>query len=410
MKRILDYFRGCCRLTLRGCDPERCLDRLLGAQIPFWHVEKTDNFTLSLTAYQADVPLATALSQRCQCETEVQILHSLRGDFYGLTRRWVLLVGMLGVIAGAIYLPNFIVAFDVEGCVETEPAEILRALESVGIGFGTWGPSIDSEQIRNELLRMVPELRWIAVNCSGLRATVLVTEHSEPAPILQRQGAANLIACADGVVTRVEALAGQAVCAPGDAVLEGQVLVSGLVNLERCTMTTRALGEVYADTRRQITVVTPQIRTQKTPEGVKGRSIYLCVGRKRIKICGSSGIFMGDCVKIIKRKRLTLPGGYTVPLGLWIETYYRTTPKPSQLEDAAGKALLSSYASRWLDGALVAGQVHTQRAEFTERPGLSCLTQTAYCSEMIARSAEIPILELEQHGTNDQRGTNGTAD
>ena len=31
MKRIVDYFLGCVRLRLRGCEPERCLQDLLNA-------------------------------------------------------------------------------------------------------------------------------------------------------------------------------------------------------------------------------------------------------------------------------------------------------------------------------------------------------------------------------------------
>ena len=46
---------------------------------------------------------------------------------------------------------------------------------------------------------------------------------------------------------------------------------------------------------------------------------------------------------------------------------------------------------------------------FIAENGAYCLTTAAHCREMIARSAEIPILELEQHGETDQRGTDGTA-
>ena len=150
MKGIIDYFRGCCRLTLRGCDPERCLDRFLSANIPFWQMEKEDSFTLSLCLYETDASLAQALAQRCQCEAETIPLRSFRRDFSGLLHRWVLLLGMAGVLAGIVIVPNFVVALDVEGCEELEPAEVLRALETLDVRFGTWGPSIDNEHIKNE--------------------------------------------------------------------------------------------------------------------------------------------------------------------------------------------------------------------------------------------------------------------
>ena len=411
MKGIIDYFRGCCRLTLRGCDPERCLDRFLAANIPFWQMEKEDSFTLSLCLYETDAALAQTLAQRCQCEGELVLLKSFRRDFSGLLHRWVFLIGMAAVLAGIVIVPNFVVVLNVEGCENLEPAVVLRALETLDVRFGTWGPSIDNEHIKNEMLRLVPELRWISVNLSGMRANVLVAERSESDPILDRREAVtNLVACADGIITELNVMNGQAACAVGDAVVEGQVLVSGLVDLERCTMYTRSLGEVYADTRRQMTVLTPKKRTQWVPESVAGYCVWLSAGRKRIKIFGNSGIFMGDCVKMIRREALSLPGGVDIPLALWIETYYHTTPKETVLEEQAAKELFADYTARWVDRELVAGQVLTTKSEPQTQDGVYALTQTLHCREMIARSVEIPILELEQHGTNDQRGTDGASD
>lgn len=411
MKGIIDYFRGCCRLTLRGCDPERCLDRFLAAGIPFWQMEKGDSFTLSLCVYASDVSLAKTLALRCQCDTEITYRKSFRRDVSGLLRRWVFLLGLAVAIAGIVILPNFVVALNVEGCEDLEPAVVLRALETLDVRFGTWGPSIDNEYIKNEMLQLVPELRWISVNVSGMRATVLVAERSQSEPLLDRREAVtNLVSCADGIVTEMTVMNGQAACAVGDAVVEGQVLVSGLVDLERCTMYTRSLGEVYAQTRRQFTVLTPQNRTQRTPESVAGYCVYVSCGRKRIKIFGNSGISMGDCVKMIRREAMCLPGEVDIPLSLWIETYYRTTPKETALEEQAANELFADYTARWVDRELVAGQVLTTKSEPQTQDGVYALTQTLHCREMIARSVEIPILELRQHGTNDQRGTDGASD
>ena len=48
---------------------------------------------------------------------------------------------------------------------------------------------------------------------------------------------------------------------------------------------------------------------------------------------------MGDCVKMIRREALRLPGGYPVPLALCIESYFRTLPQKTTLsEDAARMA------------------------------------------------------------------------
>ena len=402
MKRIIDYFRGCVRLRLRGCEPERCLQCLLQAGVAFWNTEKPDEFTLLLTAYRCDAVRAEQIALRCQCDAERIPLHSFRGDFRGLKKRWALLLGMGLMLVGAVLAPNVILAVEVTGCETLEPERITRALDDLGVHFGTWGPSIDSEQLRNDMLRTVPELRWIGVNWSGMRADVQVSEHGAEPPVLDRTGCASLVSCADGVVTALEVYNGQALVAKGDAVREGQVLISGLVDLERCRRATRALGEVYAETRREWTVLTPDTRILRSPERLCGVCVWLCAGRKRIKIFGSSSISMGDCVKMIYRRTMRLP------LSLCVERYYRATTRMTEVRQPL--TLFEAYTRRRTANELVAGTILSEDDTLTRNDGVWRLTKILHCREMIARSAEIPILELEQHGTNDQRGTNGAAD
>ncbi len=409
MRRIVDYFRGVCRLRLRGCEPERCLDALLLSGIAFWATAKPDEFTLTLHLYRSDADIACEIAQRCQCESEITVLRSFRRDFYGLKQRWALLIGLLAVLGLCILLPNFVVSVDVSGCQGLSEVQVLRALDDLGVHFGAWGPSIDSEQLRNSMLLSIPELRWVGVNWSGMQVHVQVAERTFPEKTIERRGAADLIACTDGVVRQIGVLNGQAACTPGDAVRQGQVLISGRVDLEWCTVTTRALGEVYADTLRRIQVLTPDIRLQRTPAEHAGFCLWLRVGRKRIKIFGNSGILMDGCVKMINRETMRLPGGVELPLGLCMETYRHTSTQSVPLGEADAAALLDRCAERILAERTVAGRIESSETAFTGQNGAYCLTTTAHCREMIARSAEIPLLELEQYGKTDQRGTDGTA-
>ncbi len=409
MSRLADYFRGVCQVRLRGCDPERCLDALLRAGIPFWAVTKPEEYTLHLRLHRADAQAARDVIRHCQCDVELTDLRSLRRDASGFKNRWALMLGLPIVLALAVNAYNIVVQVEIRGCSAVEEAQVRRALDTLGVRFGAWGPALDSEQIRNGILRMVPELRWVGVNWSGMRADVQVTERTRAREPMERTGASNLIACTDGVVTQVAVYNGQAACAPGDAVRAGQVLISGTVDLERLRVTTRALGEVYADTRRKIEVRTPDMRIERAAGGPAGLCLWLCVGRKRIKIFGNSGIMMDGCVKMINRGTIRLPGGVEVPLGLCIETYRHAHTRPVPLEQGAAAQLLETCADRLIGDALVAGRVTSAETALRSDAGEVCLIKTAHCSEMIARSAEIPILEHEQHGETDQRRTDGTA-
>ena len=99
-----------------------------------------------------------------------------------------------------------------------------------------------------------------------------------------------------------------------------------------------------------------------------------------------------------------------LPLGLYVERFYAAQPQDTALTEDRARALFRDYFDRWAAGALVAGRILSEEDDLEQNGSVWTLTKTLHCREMIARSAEIPILELEQHGTNDQRGTNGAAD
>ena len=403
------YFRDVCRIRLRGCEPERCLDALLKENIPFWSVSRPDEFSMLLRLRRADADLACGVIRRCQCDPEITVFRSFRQDFSKLKKRWALLIGLPAALALSVILSNVIVHVEIRGCETVQESRVHRALDDLGVCFGAWGPSLDARQIRNGMLLLVPELRWVGVNWSGMRASVQVAERDRAKAPLDRTSAANLIACTDGVVTHMEVYNGQAVCAPGDAVRKDQILISGVVDLERLRVTTRALGEVYADTRRTVLVKTPDSRLERTPEDSAGLCIWLRFGRKRIKIFGNSGIMMGGCVKMINRGTMRLPGGIEIPLGLCVETYRHAAARTVPLDRGPAAALLDDCASRLIADAMVAGRVASTESALVSDADAFCLIKTAHCREMIARSAEIPILELEQYGETDQRGTDGTA-
>ena len=117
-----------------------------------------------------------------------------------LRRRHALLAGAL--LCGGLLLWGsfFIWDFTVEGNRRVTEEEILRALEENGVGLGTFGIGLDTENIRNHVLLDIPELVWITVRVSGCRATVEVRERDEtPEPVDQR-APSNVVARRDGLV------------------------------------------------------------------------------------------------------------------------------------------------------------------------------------------------------------------
>ena len=198
MSRLIRYLRGSVRFRLTGAAPEQCLNSLAAARLEFWDIEREDALHLSLCVPAREAERLQRLALRCLCTAEVTERSGLRAQFGGLLRRPVLLLGLLAAAAATFVLQEFVWTIEVEGNDRLPAGQIVQALEELGIAPGTWGPSIDSPETRNRMLLRMPELAWLAVNRSGGRVQVLVTERQQPPDTRAPYAVAKVVAARDG--------------------------------------------------------------------------------------------------------------------------------------------------------------------------------------------------------------------
>ncbi len=404
---MMRFLRGWVGAELTGASPEAGLDRLTRADIPFWDPVRTDELHCTLKLYPRDLKRAQQVLAGAMCTLRPGRPHGFRARYYGLRRRPVLLAGLVLAVVGALFLQNFVWVVTVEGCGTVPQAQILRALEEEGVGFGAWGPEIEIQQLKNRMLVRLPELRWLAVNRDGVIARVLTAEREPAKSPVDRRTVTDLIASRPGVITRVDVYNGFPVVEPGDAVDAGQLLVSGYADWELCTQATRSLGEIYARTRYPVCLVIPATWGQKTPAGPEKHRYALILGRKRINFFSNSSILAPGCDRITERRNLSLPGGYVLPLALEITTLRPYTCTQAPLPASLAKEMLSEFARQTVTQTLVAGEILSERWDLQQQDGCYRLTGEIFCEEMIARTRPAaPFGEDDTIGKTDQRGTN----
>lgn len=392
MWRVIWFFLGLCRLRVHGADPERVLTRLARQRVAFHGCRKQDAFSLSLWVLRRDAARAAELARQggFACETVEQ------GGFptivAPLRRRPVLLVLLALAVASAVVVPKFVFFYEVEGN-ETVPSEqILRELQALGVGFGTYGPSIKPQALKNQMLLRIPKLQWLTVQQSGMRARVVVRERLETEPVLDRQTPTNVVAARTGIITRVQAEAGNCLCAPGQAVVRGQLLVSAYTDFGFKIQASAARAEVYARTLRKSVCVMPEARTVKRARGGKRYGLSLLIGRRRVTLLPvREG--QAACEKEEKTKYLTLPGGFSLPLGIAITTIceYDTEEEAVRSEDAE-QALLAEIEQQ-ARREMIAGTIQSSRCQTGTVNGCIRLEAVLQCEEMIARMQPANVKE-----------------
>lgn len=388
---------GAFRLTVRSAAPENVLSRLSRERVRFWDLRRDDDFTVTLTVRRRDIDRASQLIARTQGEITERTALGLPVVTRRLRRRWAFFAAAALVLASMQVVTDFVWHVDVAGNDRVPAEAIRRELAELGVGFGTWGFDIVPQDLKNRMLAEIPELEWLTVVRSGGLATAVVREREPTPEVVDRRMVTNLVAVRDCLITDVEALSGQAVCAPGDTVRAGELLISGWMDLELCTRATRALGEVYGRTWHRREAVTPAETVCQTYEGETHRRYALVLGRTRINFYGDSGNWGQGCDKIITYHTLTLPGGCQLPVTLVEETAVERETEARAVTPAEAEALLTGAAEAAVTGELVAGQVLQRTADVRRDGGVYRLEGTWECREMVAR--EVPAIQTESEGT-----------
>lgn len=394
---LVNRLRGQVRVRAECAFPERVLN-LCGAQdLAFWDLEWESPTAFTCRLSRRDWKRLREAGKKLDCTFS---LVGLEGAPYFLLRfrhRQALLIGLLGC-ALTLFLGSFFIwDFQVEGN-ETVPTErILRALEKNGVTLGTFGLSLDGEDIRNHMLLDVPELIWVAVNVSGCRAEIQVRERT-PAPVMiDRREPCNLVARRAGLVKRVQTIGGVACVIPGSAVTEGQILISGVEDTD--TVGARVLagmGKVEARTWYHLSASMPLTVLEKQYTGKEKTGVSLIFGTRRIKFFSNSSIEGAEYDKITNRHPFSLLG---VPLPVTVVTekwrFYETVPTirtAAQAEKDAG-AILTAQLEKMVEPY---GEVKSTLCSSRQKGDTLVVTLSAECLEEIGKTA--PLYTEEETG------------
>lgn len=357
-------------------------------------VKTMDELTVQLQIRRQDWRLFSELCRRRGEEPKILQRGGVYWRLRSMLRRPLLLAGVCFLVVMTLILPGRVLFTSVEGNVNIPTAKILEAAAESGICFGASRREVRSERMKNALLEAVPELQWAGVNTYGCLAVISVREReTEAAERREDSGVSSVVAACDGVVLSVTATRGSCLCQPGQAVTKDQVLISGYTDLGLVIRGEAAQGEIFAQTRHDIQVVTPLEAFQRRPQGRESVKISFVLGKKRINLWKGSGICEGSCGRMYEEYYITLPGGFQLPVALVKETVLDAELGSAVLgsEDTAQR--LETFGESYLREQMISGRIVSGESEIFEENGLLVLKGEYLCTEMIGRRRQEKIGE-----------------
>ena len=400
--RLVNALRGSVRLEVEGAFPERFLNLCAQRGILFWNVEWMETTRLRLTVTRRGSRQAAALGERTLC---IVTPAGRKGMPYFLARfrkRYAFWVGMGLSMAAVCVLSSFVLTIEVKGNTNVPTAQILTELRRQGLGIGTFGPGLDERTVGNKVLLQLPQLSWLSINLYGTRAEVLVREAVEAPELVDAQEYGSVVARASGIVTRVEALTGEAVVKVGDTVLEGETLISGTVHLEGPAYSdtpeigqiqVRASGRVYARTWRTMAAQLPLEAQVKRYTGEETNLWSVTALGRRTDFFGKGGISFDRYDKISHTWTLTLPGGEEMPLAVQRETCRAYELETLAVEPDAAEAMLKERLLEALEEAVGEGEIVSTEFSVETENGMLTVTLQAECREEIGTFVPDPTTQ-----------------
>ena len=397
MKRAMHYVRGTVTLTAQGLFPERLLNLCAQEGVPCWGVEWTDSHTLRLTTFRHKLPQLKQLAQRAGCEILVEGRKGLPDFLWRFRRRYAFLIGLALSLLAVCVLSRFVLTIEVTGNETVSTARILSQLRQEGVCPGVYGPGLDRKAVAQRVLIELKELSWMSINLYGTRLEVVVREAVQSPEMVEDEGYYDVISQADGIITQVEPLTGEAAVAEGDTVAKGEVLISGLISIEPPLYSdqpvryyqTHARGRVYARTWRTLEAVIPLSAQVKRYTGEERAAWSLQFLDLQFNFYKSSSIPGDGYDKITTVHQLTLPGGRSLPMMLTAAQYRAYETETVSVDPEAAQTLLEDRLFFYLQEQIGEdGQVID--TSYTARVSEDQLkvTLTAECREEIG--VEIP--------------------
>lgn len=390
LNQIVNRLQGQVRIRVETPFPERVLNLCGARNLAFWDMEWESETAFTCRLNRRDYYALRRAVKQLDCRLTVVRKEGVPFFLGRFRRRHALLAGLTLCSALLFFGSFFIWDFTVEGNQRVTDEEILRALQRQGVGIGTFGISLDTEDIRNHVLLEIPELSWVAVNVSGCRANVEVRERRTAPKPLDRKIPCNLVARRDGLVLRVQALGGVPQVLKGMSVTEGQLLISGVEDTGTFgTRFTAGLGSVEGRTWYTLTANVPLTGAEKRYTGREKRLHSVIFGSRRIKFFANSSIDSGQCDKITERTPVRVCG---LPLPITWETetlrFYETEPvtvTQARRQKETGAAL-EAYLHSLVDPY---GEVTASQAASRLRGDVLTVTLTAECREELGTQAPI---------------------
>ena len=312
--RIWNYLRGYVIIRVEGLTLEKFINLAIARNIYLWDIVRVDYITLESKVGIKGFKELREVVKRVGCKASIVEKKGYPFFIHRFKYRKMLGFGFIIAIGIVIFLTSIIWSIDINGNEAASNEEILEHLESIGIEPGIFKMKVDTKKIKNHLLKRIDYLTFVSAEMKGTRLVLEIKESEDRPEMVNKDFPCNIVADKKAVIEKIVAKNGKSVVKKGDIVIEGQILITGLIQDERMEkpLLVHSEGEIFGRTWYNKEISEPIVKTIKEETGRLHTTKEIKIGNKRIHLISGEIPFENyieeiDAKKIIDWKAFSLP-------------------------------------------------------------------------------------------------------
>ncbi|MBR5717902.1 MAG: sporulation protein YqfD [Clostridia bacterium] len=272
--KLWKYFVGYVNISIEGEYPEKLLNRLITEGVALENVERHERMvTVDIKA--PDIKKLRSAAHGCGCGIHI----IKRYGFTRIRRKLVLsrvfLVLMLVFAAGIIAASTRVWMIKID-TVSIPEEDIKSTLNELGVTAGIARSSIKNSEIAHAIAAD-PRVVNAKVTLNGVILNIKISESGGGFSELDGEGASNVYADKDCVISYISVTSGRAAVKKGQAVHKGDLLISGDLSELKEGFFTEAKGVVYGEVLYQVTATAERKRPHPARNGKSSRVVSTVV-------------------------------------------------------------------------------------------------------------------------------------
>lgn len=386
---IYRFFCGYVTIKIFGDFPERFINICAFNRIQLWNIRRKKDCIFAKVSVKDYFKIRNVKKNR---SVHIKLINK-KGVYFAIKpyfKRKGFFVGIIMFFLIIVFLSQFIWNIEVIGNKTIDRKDIIKSCEEIGIKEGVPAAAIDTNSARLKLLLNNEKLSWASFIIEGSHLSVNVLETKT---VDQKDTSPNnLVATKDGVVEKIMVSGGKSAVKKNQAVLKGDLLISGAVEYSNGTTDfVHCEGEVFAKTERMEIFETPLkfAETHPTGRSVK-RRVLIFFG---LKIPLSLTPIDFDFSKEVTDANITNGSSYS-PIYVSTVIYKEKTQKEVKLNVDEAKERLKKIAKKKENSKFKNVEILSYSDEFIHKNNRIIMKRKYNCIENIATSEKIKIINV----------------